>query len=300
MRKLAIFVTVALPAVAAGVQHTDAGNREEGARVDVTVSLTGFGTPAKYWQNPCDEDGEYSSYASHETYIKYYRDEATDIQISNGGFGPEHGDELIATYGADVFNTFVKTHTRYTRYCYDPRTEDVDPSSIDNFWVPLVTQQTVVAALWKHVWDYVDAPQIQWPSMDQEFGWLYVQTPMDFRASELSGMSLTATVTNVTGSVTATIDATPTELALEPGEPGGLPTSCPVTASTAPYSASVPGLCSMTYRNSSAISPTGTFEANASVLWEIDTTDPGFGVTSIRTWSWFDIAVAEAQAVVTG
>ncbi len=303
MRRLAIpAMFAALLAIASPLTSGSAfaGSREEGARVDVTVSLSGFETPSKYWQNPCDEEGQFSEYAAHETYIEYYLDAATDVQISNGGFGAGHGEELIATYGDDVFSTFVNTHTRYTRYCYDPKTDDVDPASIDNFWVPLVTQETVVAALWKHVWDYVDAPTIRWPSMDHNFGWLYVQTPMDFRVQGLSEVALAATVTNVTGTVTATIDARPTDLLLEPGEPGGLPTSCPIAESAAPYSASTPGLCSITFQNSSAISPSGTFEANASVSWSIETSDPGFGVSVIRTWSWFDIAVADAQAVVTG
>jgi hypothetical protein len=48
------------------------------------------------------------------------------------------------------------------------------------------------------------------------------------------------------------------------------------------------------------VSPSGTFNALASVAWTIVTSDPGFGVATIRTWSSFDVAVAEAQAVVTG
>jgi hypothetical protein len=303
MRKLTsrlLICALTTVSVTGFVERVHAGSRESGGQINVTLSLSGFATPSKHWANPCEDGEPYTSYASHETYIKYYKDEATDIEISNGGFGPDHGDELIAIYGDDVFENYVRTHTRFMRYCYDPTDDTIQPGAIDYFWVPLVTQQTVVAALWRHVWDYVEAPSVRWPSIDQDFGWLYVRAPMDFRIQDVPAVSVTATVTNITGTVTATVTATPSELLLEPGEPGGFPASCPISESTASYLVSTPGSCSIMYQNSSAISASGTFEANASVLWTIETTDPGFGVSAIRTWSWFDVAVAEAQAVVTG
>ena len=87
---------------------------------------------------------------------------------------------------------------------------------------------------------------------------------------------------------------------LEPGEPGGRSKSCPISAAIAVYDVSTAGTCSYRYQNSSAISPSGAFEALASIEWVISTSDPAFDVSSIRTWSTFDVAVAEAQAVVTG
>jgi len=278
-----------------------AGAREGSAAVSVSVSLSGFETPSQHWQDPCEGNDPYTGYESKEAPIPVYRDEATEIAVRVGLPADfERNQTLIDTYGPDVFRTFVSTHTRFTRYCYDPLTRDVDPGTFEGFWVPLVTQETVVAALAQRLEDYLRPPRVSWPSVDREFGWLYVKAPMDFRVDDVSPISLTASVTNITGSVTATVSATPSSVLLEPGEPGGSATTCPMAAATAAYVVSTPGLCSYRYNNSSAVSPSGTFNALASVAWTIVTSDPGFGVATIRTWSSFDVAVAEAQAVVTG
>ena len=84
------------------------------------------------------------------------------------------------------------------------------PTSV---WVPLVTQETVVPELYVHLERYLSAPAVSFPGEDREFGWLYVNTAQDFRIEPPSTITLTASVTNITGSVSGSITATPEETA---------------------------------------------------------------------------------------
>lgn len=276
----------------------EAGSSQGGATVGASVFLPGFATPEIHWNDPCTGE-EYSEYFAGRKEPAIYRDR--DTEVTTAQLTSEMGRSwAIATYGPDIVHRLVASELQYERYCFDPVTQDVDPASWSTYWVPVVSQETIVAALFGHVWDYVQPPAVSWPSMDREHGWLYVQAPMDFRVESLEPVSVTASVTNITGSVSAWVSATPVSVTLEPGEPSGVPVVCPIEAATAEYSAAAPGMCSYTYRNSSAVDEDGVFGVHASVLWRIQTSDPTFEVASIRTWSSSEVAVAEVQAVVTG
>jgi len=279
-------------------QAVQAGNSEGGAVLGVSVSLPGFATPSIHWQDPCtgEQFSEYHAGAIRPPIFRDAETEVTTAQLTNN-MGREWA---ISVYGPDIVNRVIAAYAMYERYCYDPRTEDYDPATYGLYWVPFVSQETVVPALFERLWEYLSPPSVTWPSADREFGWLYVQAPMDFRMQMVEAVSLTATVTNVTGTVTATVSATPESIVLEPGEPGGVPVVCPIAAATAPYSAATPGACSVAYRNSSAIAVGAMFLVHASVLWRIETSDPTFDIDTVRTWSSSQVAVAEVQAVVTG
>ncbi len=297
--RVAVAATITLTTVSAGASAVSAAGSETGARIDVSVSLTGFETPSAVWSNPCDGDEQYTRFVSHENPNPIYQDgtlEITNAQLSNE-LGRAYVESL---YSQETVSRLVWSHTMWWSYCVDPDTLEIDGASQTMSWVPLVTQETVVSALYEHLWDYLAPPMLVWPSMDQEFGWLYVKTPNDFRIQQLSTISLTATVTNVTGTVTATVAASPSTLTIEPGEPGGSARSCPMAAALAPFSVASPGACSYTYQNASSIDPMGTFDVGSTVGWDIATSDPTFPIATAFTWSWREVSVAEAQAVVTG
>ena len=44
-----------------------------------------------------------------------------------------------------------------------------------------------MASLSQRLEDLLLAPSVSWPSMDREFGWLYVKAPMDFRIDSTRG-----------------------------------------------------------------------------------------------------------------
>lgn len=298
MRHLRAVAALSLASVIVGSPTSTHSAGREGARIGVSVSLSGFANPSQFLEDPCD-DSDFPDYWVGETTTEILRDSSLEITNAQLDYEPARG-AIEASYGPDVVEHVVWTDKMYLNYCWNADTLDVDASTQDFFWVPLVTQQTVVPALFAHVWDYAFGPVVSWPSMDREFGWLYVRAPMDFRVDPIETIDLTATVSNVTGTVTARVVVTPETITLEPGEPGGLPVSCPLSAATDLYLVESPGWCSYTYENSSAISPSLTFDVGAMASWGVATSDPTFPVNSIRTWSWDDVAVAEAQAVVTG
>ena len=274
--------------------------------VSVSVGLEGFANPAQVTGaggDPC---------AGHEPYTEWVsRRDARFVQQGQVSFRPpmtavSPGEEVFELLPpasgrwADVTPLVVPTHVWWIVGCVDPLTSAPEPGGFGGVWVPLVTQEMVVASLYQRLEDHLSAPAVSWPSMDREFGWLYVKAPMDFRIESPQAVSLTATVTNVTGSVTASVTATPISLTFEPGEPGGHTVSCSIASATAGYSAESPGQCSYTYENSSAIGVGGQFGWRATLLWQVTTSSSQVPPHVLPTISYGTVAVAEAQAVVTG
>ena len=278
-----------------------------GQVIDVSVSLAGFETPPEVWTDPCGEDTEpYAEFYSIRDDRRYKTGEFEVLETVP--YGPP-GSTQYAVYDGDTvtyvdsttWGGLVRTHVAWLTGCRDPLTGNVllggGPGSATSFWVPLVTQDTVVPALYGHLSAYLRPPVTTWPSVDRSFGWLYVNTPMDFRINPPSGVRLVATVTNITGSVTGTVAATPSEVTFSPGEPGGESVACSVEAATAAYSPSSPG-CHYTYDHSSAISASSTFGTRTVLRWDVTTSSPAFGAHSLPTISYADVSVAEVQAVV--
>jgi hypothetical protein len=138
--------------------------------------------------------------------------------------------------------------------------------------------------------------------LDPEFGWAYVQTPLDFRAGEAwRPVSVTASV----GSVWATVTATPERLVFDPGDPAGPgPVACAGAAPLAPYVPEVPGACSYTYRNASSTSPADGyhFRTRLTIEWSISwtsSTGAGGPLEPYSTSAEALLAVAEVKGLVT-
>ena len=274
--------------------------------VSVDASLAGFETPAEISGagDPCAGQEPYTKFVARQDPRFVREDELQFYAPVTPGVPPEDVFGLLppATGSWEQKNSSVTapTHEWWIAACVDPITNETSPAGARGAWVAVVTPAVVVAALSQRLEDLLTAPVVSWPSIDREFGWLYVKAPMDFRIEPPDAVSLTASVTNVTGSVSATVSATPISVLFEPGEPGGGSVSCSVQAATSGYSASTPGQCSYTYQNSSAIASGGEFGWRATLLWQVTTSAPEFGPRVLPTVSYGTVAVAEAQAVVTG
>lgn len=167
-------------------------------------------------------------------------------------------------------------------------------------WVGLPNRGAVIEEAFAQVQKLIYPPIVSWPTMDSEFGWLYVKSAMEFRVAALTPVTATASLTNILGTVTATQTASPVAVTFYRGEPGGVPVACSIAGATAPFAVDVVGECSYRYNNSSAISPTGTFDARLVVTWQVTgDVQPG-DPTTLETFVAAPLAVAEAQAVVTG
>lgn len=148
----------------------------------------------------------------------------------------------------------------------------------------------------------IPAPVVSFQNLDRDFGWAYVTVAQDFRVTGLAPVSATASAT--AGPLTAwvTVTATPKMVRFDPGEPGGHQVECGVDAAQAPFVAEVPGECSYTYVNSSAISGNGrTFDTSTSVEWQIsyDSSEGSGSLDPYTASSTTPLGVAEIQALVT-
>ncbi len=138
--------------------------------------------------------------------------------------------------------------------------------------------------------------------LDPEFGWAYVQTPLDFRAGGDSWrqVSVTASV----GPIWATVTARPTSLSFDPGDPANPgAVTCSGSDPIAGYDPAAPGACSYTYVNSSSTSEVDGyhFATSLSITWAItwtSSTGAGGALDSYTTTSTSLLAVAEVKGLV--
>lgn len=196
-----------------------------------------------------------------------------------------------------------------------------------------VTWPRVVDGVTHHLWmrtcngavAYVDVPEVQptdilpqlldqlrertlpkpvpvFEMLDPEFGWAYVQTPLDFRAGGDSWrpVSVTASV----GPIWATVTARPTSLAFDPGDPANPGSvTCSGSGPVAGYDPAAPGACSYTYVNSSSTSQVDGyhFATSLSITWAItwtSSTGAGGALDSYTTTTTSLLAVAEVKGLV--
>ena len=139
--------------------------------------------------------------------------------------------------------------------------------------------------------------------VDPQFGWAYVQVPLDFRADPNSWTAVSVTAS--AGPVWATVTATPKRLTFDPGDPAGAGTvSCDGDGPIAPYVAEAPGACSYTYVDASSTSPVDgyNFTTTMTIDWSIEwtaSTGAGGALPALSTSSSSPLAVAEAKGLVT-
>ncbi len=153
--------------------------------------------------------------------------------------------------------------------------------------------------------DYVPEPDLTLQPFDKQNDWTYVQSAIDFRtpAATLQPVVITA---DTGGPFEVrrwiTITATPTTVRYDSGDTTVDPsyTECPAENADDPYVPETPGTCSFRYRNGSSIAENGKFEAELSIIWEVEfvASDGSSGSLDMDpTVQQEDVAVAEVKAV---
>ena len=190
------------------------------------------------------------------------------------------------------------TATRYEVRCPD--------GSVSYRWVPDVTAQDLLGPLEDYVRKRLPAPEPVLQPFDDEHGWVYVQTPIDFRtgAATWEPVVATASVDGPPGaSPWVTITATPTELLFSSGDPldEGAVARCAGVGAVAAYVPDAPGACSYTYRNASTIVDGWLFPAQMAIRWDVTyDSSEGSGVLDMDpTITQIPLRVAEIKALVT-
>jgi hypothetical protein len=134
--------------------------------------------------------------------------------------------------------------------------------------------------------------------LDREFGWAYVQVPLDFRtdAASWAPKSVSASVDGPV-MVWAEVTATPTVLRFDPGD-GSAVVDCPGHAAVAPYVPDAPG-CSYTYHHASSTVAGLRFGADLSIEWTVtwrsSSGSGSFG--TVTTHTAVPVGVAEIKAL---
>ena len=261
-------LTTATTAVAAGERDLPGG-----ARIDATARIGGrYADPPGIWMNPCAEGERFVSERSQDDAHSRAR-----TRIASDGV----------------------TEALWQRFCVDPETGRRNPTTISEWWIADPRPEDLVPALVGMIEDYLDPPQVEWPNMSPEHGWLFVKVPMDFRVNNLTPITVTATVSNSIGTATASATATPDTVLFDSGEGGGA--TCSAAQATEPYVARVFGACAYTYQNSSAIAPNGySFTTTTSMQWAITSAPANPTIPGVLdTFVSQDLAVSEVQAIVT-
>ena len=184
-RALAIALTVFLCVPAHVNTATAAGDRGGGAQIDVSARIGGrYREPAGIWVNPCEAPLEFVS--------------------------ERLADDVSQRAWVRVVDGV--TEFMWQTYCYDPEEDQRVAATISQFWIANPDPGELIPPLFDYLPDYLDPPEVTWPNMSPEHGWLFVKVPMDFRINNLDSVTLTASVTNVLGTATASVTATPSSV----------------------------------------------------------------------------------------
>lgn len=166
-------------------------------------------------------------------------------------------------------------------------------------WVGRPTPGAVVETIFGQLQLIIDPPIVSWPTIDPEFGWLYVNTNMEFRVAALTPKAVTGTLTNIVGTATATLSATPVAVTFSSGEPGGGSTTCSVDDASAPFYVDIIGACAYKYRAASSVAANGrTFDTRMVVHWDVTGDLEPDTPRTLETYTDAPVAVAEVQALV--
>lgn len=291
------------------VAHATFGGGDDSATVTVRAAVVGELVDGVVGSNPCAGNGgatEYWFVASgnfRSGTVEYTFDQGSDFppeslsaQWFARGSGP--GD-VYAVIDAATYSTITVTERQYVVGCRDPDTGVVDEATRGLVWVPVISEVTLIPDVMAELVKVVPAPEVFFPVADPVFGWLYVNTPMEVRVSNLEAVSVEVSARNAVSEATASATAWPVGVVFESGEPGGGGVVCSVAGVQAGWDRNDPdgSGCVYVYRNSSAVTPSDLFQANTRVQWHV--TGTGGLDMVIETHALDHVAVAEVQAVVT-
>lgn len=312
----------------------DSSRGEEHGTVGVANVLPGFSNPPTHrdaagWTNPCTPqptppvsepadldavDGEADLAVERvevvETYSEFFSEPAglvmndvDRVTITEDGDplafdvrarenGLIDGEWAIET---SIDHEFVVEYVQWRTGCRRP--SDGARTGVDRYWVRVPTNASVVAAALLEIFERLEAPYVQWPDRDREFGWVYVNVDNDLRIAPIAPISETRTESNVAGAVTVTVAAAPSAVAFESGEPGAGGVVCSYAAVTAPVFRDAASACYFRYSHSSSGEPDSVFRATATLSWAVTATG-GITVLDPLSSATESLAVAEVQSIV--
>jgi len=273
-----------------------------------TAAERGFADPpnadksAGDYRNPCRNEG-----------FDYHVSQPTGLvrNDSNGtGFSVDgEAVETVATastpgtsigFSLGVDDTFVIQSIEWATACAPDQSAGVsqyEPGTTQRWWVTVPTPDAVFPDLLAEVSSRLAAPEVFWPNVDREFGWVYVQVDNDIRIDAVDDVRVSRSVSNLAGSVSVWIQAEPSGITFESGDPDGGIARCSYDQATAPYRLDRATHCSYSYEYSSAGAGFhDAFTTRTTVDWDITASHP-LTVDNPTSWRQESVQVAEVQAV---
>ncbi len=254
--------------------------------------------------NPCLGHDGHEAHVSRRTGLVMNDVDKVSAQVNGDVIKFESNSTPGGSIGfsASIDDTFQVEYVEWVTACAP--TEDSAPGQFedgnsDRYWIRRPTQGSLVPDLIAEVVADLPAPDILWPTKDPEFGWIYVNVSSDIRVDPVADVRKQRSVSNLVGSATAWVQATPSQVNFAPGEPGKAEIACTYASATAVYNPQRATGCFYKYQNSSAISTAAdsAFLARTSLSWAITSSGP---LTYNNPLSWRQelIQVAEVQALV--
>lgn len=296
---------VAIPDIASAWEFESEGTVATGG------SLDGFDNPPNAdkngWNyvNPCLGHEGYEAHVSKRTSLVKNDVDKISIEVNGDVIKIESSSPPGSSIGytASVDETFQVEYVEWVTAC--AATEDApvyqfEPGTVRRYWIKRPTQGAIVPNLVADVTRRLPAPDVIWPDADPEFGWIYVNVDNDVRISPVNNVRAETTISNLVGSATVWVEASPSHIKFEPGEPGSPGMECTYAAATAPYVIERATSCFHRYSHSSAISTAAdnAFVARTSVFWDIESSGP-LTYSDPISWRQELIQVAEVQSLVT-
>jgi hypothetical protein len=176
------------------------------------------------------------------------------------------------------------------------------PSTTTIAWVPQIPHRSLATNAAAKVRELLDPPSINAaPPVDS--GVVNVGTWLWTNPNEYKTHSITAWIATPGGISWTTTTAKPVRLVFNSGEPGATPMTCqgPGQAWNPTFGDDTESPCMYTYRHSSEIMPSGTFQGQLSIVWSISwSSNVGRGgkLPDFVTTTTHPITVREIQAVV--
>jgi len=299
-----LIIALALPGGAVSADREDAVLGKIGTEVlEDFRDPPGANKNAASYVNPCLGHEGYEAHVSKSTGIS--KNSTKDIGYELSGetktlqTSVSPGDVLGFSFVTDP--TFEVEYVQWLTACATD--EAADPSgfeagTIQLYWIRRPTQEGIISSLFAGVIEQLKAPEISWPNKDPEFGWVYVTVENDIRISPVEAVREQVTVSNLLGSVTAWVQATPSRIEFVSGEPGSTGAECSYESATAPFTINAASYCFYRYENSSSIGTEvpNAFLTRTTLFWEITSSGP-LTYNQPESWRQEAIQVAAVQAI---
>lgn len=281
----------------------DVGTNEGG--FELAVQLPGWANPPGHAPsvNPCADNVDFPRHVSERTQLVKNDLEQVTSELPDGTILESEQTRGPGVPGSTGFwaiedQDFEVEYVQWEIACAtDDELETRDADTVRRYWVRVPTPASIVPDILRNIGGKLGAPDITYTPWDDEFGWIYVTVPTDFRVAPILEVYEELTISNVAGTATGWVRATPSRVVYQPGEPEGYPVECTYEQALLPYYPDVPGECSYTYQSSSAIAVNDVFVTRTTLYWEITSSSPLI-IEDNQAWREDSVAVAEIQAVV--